>query len=105
MTNKVMQTAGLSDRELVPWVVATVVSVVGSVDGVVSLLLNHESISEPYVSDQLRLSLADSIALLAASVAAPRSVPSTNSLNCQECKSKQNNYNEMLRSMITHIVI
>jgi len=66
-----MQTAGLSDRELVPSVV-------------VPSPFSHDSISEPYISDQLRFSWADSTALLAASAAAPRSLPSTNCLNCQE---------------------
>jgi hypothetical protein len=107
-----MQTAGLSDRELVPSVVgvgsgvgpgvgagvvsgvgAGVVSGVGAgvgagvVSGVVSGVgspISHDSISEPCVSDHLRFSSADSTALLAASVAAPSSFSSTNFLNCQE---------------------
>jgi hypothetical protein len=65
-----MQTAGLSDREL-------------AADGV-NLSFSHNSISGPYFSDHLRFSSADSIALLAASVAAPRLLSSTNFLNCQE---------------------
>jgi len=106
-----MQTAGLSDGELVALlgVVDGVGSVVDSV--VVSVVVvalspfSHDSISEPRISDHLRFSSADSKALLAASVAAPRSLPSTKTLNCQEQKSKQNNYNEMLRSVNAHIVI
>ena len=71
-----MQTAGLSEREFVPWVVG-----VGSV---VPSPFSHDSISGPCISDQLRFSWADSTALLAASAAAPRSLPSTNCINCQE---------------------
>jgi hypothetical protein len=67
-----MQTAGLSDREL-----ATDSVGLGKPN-------SHASISGPYLSDHLRFSPADSIALLAASVAAPRSWSSTNFLNCQE---------------------
>ena len=93
-----MQTAGLSGRELVPWLV-----VFGG--GVSSLPFSHDSISEPRISDHLRFSLADSTALLAASVAAPSSLSSTNFLNCQEWKSKQNDNNEMLGPMNAHIVI
>jgi hypothetical protein len=63
-----MQTAGLSDRELVLWVV--------------TLLFSHDSISETRSTDHLRFSLADSIALIAASVAAPRSFSPTNLINC-----------------------
>jgi hypothetical protein len=102
-----MQTAGLSDRELV-----ALLGVVDGVDSVVNFVVvvappffSHDSISEPYISDHLRFSSADSKALLAASVAAPRSLSSTKSLNCQEQKSKQNNYNEMLSSVNAHIVI
>jgi hypothetical protein len=97
-----MQTAGLSDRELVA------LPVVDCVDCVVVVApspFSHDSISEPRISDHLRFCSADSEALLAASAAAPRSLPSTNALNCQEQKSKQNNYNKMLRSMNAHIVI
>jgi len=75
-----MQTAGLSDRELVPWVVG-----VGSgVSAVVPSPFSQDSISEPYFSDHLRFSSTDSTALLAASVAAPSSFSSTNFFNCQE---------------------
>jgi hypothetical protein len=94
-----MQTAGLSDREPVA------LSVVDSAVTVALSPFSHDSISGPHISDQLRFAWADSKALLAASVAAPRSLPSTNFLNCQEQKSKQNNYNEMLRSMNAHVVI
>ena len=66
-----MQTAGLSDRELVPWVAGC-------------LFLSHDSISVACSSDHLRFSSADSTALLAASVATPSSFSSTNSLNCKE---------------------
>jgi hypothetical protein len=88
-----MQTAGLSDRELVPWVVcvtdavsAGVGNVVGSVvsGGVRRSLFSRDSISEPHISDHLRFSLADLTALLAASVAAPSSLSATNFINCQE---------------------
>jgi hypothetical protein len=91
-----MQTAGLSDRELVP----SFVVVAGG--GVGRSRFSHDIISEPRSSDHLRFSLADLTALLATSVPA---LSSTNFLNCQEWKSKQNNYNEMMRSMNTHIVI
>jgi len=75
-----MQTAGLSDRKLVPRVVA----VPGEFGSVVSSTLSHDSISEPRIFDHSRFSLADSIALLAASVAAPSSLALTNVSNCQE---------------------
>ena len=66
-----MQTAGLSDRELVPWVAGC-------------LFLSHDSISVACSSDHLRFSSADSTALFPTSVAAPSSFSAKNSLNCQE---------------------
>ena len=75
-----MQTAGLSDRELATSGVRDLAT--SGVD--VCLPFTHDSISEPYISDHLRLSLADSTALLAASAAAPSSFSSTNFINCQE---------------------
>lgn len=89
-----MQTAGLSDRELAPPGV-----VEGSVVDVGSPF-SHDSISEPCISDHWRFSLADSTALLAASAAAPSSWFSTNFINCQEWRSKQNYYDEILRLWI-----
>jgi hypothetical protein len=79
-----MQTAGLSDRELVPWVVSVSSVVDVDVGSVRSSRLSHDPISEPRISDHLRLSSADSTALLAASSATPRSFSATNCLNCQE---------------------
>ena len=73
-----MQTAGLSDRELVPWVVVVVVVVVET------LLFSHDSISEPRLCDQIRFLKANSIALDAASPAAPISLLITNFKNCQD---------------------
>jgi len=77
---------------VVDGVVRVVDGVVCVVDGVVAaggalFPLSHDSISEPRISDQLRFSLAVSIALLAASVAAPRSLPSTNVINSSNCPS------------------
>lgn len=85
LKNKVMQRAGLSDREL-------------------ASPISHVSISEPCTADHWRFSFADSTALLAAAAAAPRSF-FTNSSNCQKQKSKQNYYNKMVKSMNRHKVI
>jgi hypothetical protein len=81
-----MQTAGLSDRELVPWVVDSVGGSVGGSVGcsVVTASFSHDSISEPCISNHLRFSSANSIAPFAASVAAPSSLASTICLSCQE---------------------
>jgi hypothetical protein len=65
-----MQTAGLSDRELVP-----------SHSGV---RVSHSAISRPRILAHSRFCSADSTALFATSVAAPSSLPLTNALNCQE---------------------
>jgi hypothetical protein len=74
-----MQTAGLSDREPVA------LSVVDSAVGSVALSpFSHDSISGPHISDHLRFSWADSMALFAASAATPNSLSSTNFLNCKE---------------------
>lgn len=74
--NNFMHRTGLSATEL------AFPGVVGGVDD--DTYFSHDSISEPYFPNQSRFSLADSTALLAASVAAPSSSLLTKFINCQE---------------------